>query len=252
LAILSCTSNNQEFALTATVAPTITTDHLITLHYNERPPYLITSGSGVEGLTGTPATLVFQNMINIPFQWKQTPSKRQLYLLEQNRGRDCLVGWFKLEEREKYAKYTLPIYQDRPQIALARADNNKISSGSVIDDIFSNPQLTLLVKDGYSYGDFLDKKIKDSNPSRTVTTVENSIMLKMIYAKHADYFFVSPEEANGLINTSEFDLQDFKFVQFSDIPFGEERYILCSMQIEDVIIEELNSVIRQHIVISSQ
>ena len=56
-------------------------DNLFTLHYNERPPYLETTDSGVGGLTGNPATMVFEKS-NVSFQWKQTPSKRQLYLLQ--------------------------------------------------------------------------------------------------------------------------------------------------------------------------
>lgn len=229
--------------------PVPTNDNLITLHYNERPPYLVTTDRGVEGLTGDPATIAFEKS-NIPFQWEQTPSKRQLYLLQQNSGRDCLVGWFKIPEREAFAKYTLPIYQDEPQIALARVNNAKIPSTGTIGGIFSSPQLTLLVKSGYSYGDFIDKKIDQYNPISMETTVENSAMLKIVYARHADYFLIAPEEADGLIKSSEFDLRDFKYIHFTDIPHGEQRYILCSMQVEDEIIERLNTAILQHIVIS--
>lgn len=251
LALVSCTPSTPQPESPAVVPPTPTAENLITLHYNERPPYLVTTDKGVGGLTGDPATLVFEKS-NIPFVWKQTPSKRQIYLLQQNSGRDCLPGWFKNAEREEFAKYTLPIYQDKPQMALLRADNNKISTLSTIDEILANPQLTMLAKDGYSYGDFLDAVIREANPPRTVTTNENSGMLKMIYARHADYFLIAPEEADGLIKTSEFDMQDFKFVYFTDIPYGEKRYILCSKQVEDSMIEKLNTAIRQYVTLSPE
>lgn len=247
----SCSPNARELEPSEITSPTPTTNNLITLHYNERPPYLITTENGVGGLTGEPATLVFK-MSHIPYRWQQTPSKRQIYLLEQNRGRDCTVGWFKNIEREKFAKYTLPIYQDMPQIALARADNDNMPLETTVDDIFSDPRLNLLVKDGYSYGDYIDGKIEEYNPIRTVTTVENSEMLRMVYAKRADYFFIAPEEANGLITASDFDLQDFKFVHFRDIPSGELRYILCSKQVEDSIIDRLNAAIQQYVTFPSQ
>jgi hypothetical protein len=251
LASVSCSTNIRETEPPRIVSPTPKTDNLITLHYNERPPYLVTTETGVGGLTGDPATIVFEKS-SIPFEWKQTPSKRQIHLLQQNKGRDCLVGWFKNVEREGFAKYTLPIYQDKPQIALARANNDKIPAISSVGDIFSNPQLNFLVKDGYSYGDFLDGKIKANDPVRTVTTVENSEMLKMVYARHADYFLIAPEEADGLIRTSEFDLQDFKFIHFTDIPSGEKRYILCSKQVEDPVIEQLNAAIRQYVTLAEE
>ncbi len=245
--IVSCAPTTN---ITPTVEPEPTSAAsaiLITLHYNERPPYLVTTNQGVEGLTGDPATIAFEES-KFPFKWEQTPSKRQLYILQQNSGRDCLVGWFKIAERENYARYTLPIYQDKPQIALARSDNDKINSGGNVRDILSNPNLNLLVKDGYSYGDFLDEIIRESNPNLTETTVENNAMLKMIHARHADYFFIAPEEANGLIETSEYNLEDFKFVIFQDIPDGEKRYILCSMNVENDIIEQLNAIIHQSMI----
>jgi polar amino acid transport system substrate-binding protein len=218
----------------------------ITLHYNERPPYLITTADGVAGLTGSPATIAFQRA-NIPFNWKQTPSKRQMYILQQNLGQDCLVGWFKNPEREKYAQYTQPVYRDVPQIALARSDNIRIDSVNTVDAIFSNADLTMLVKDGYSYGEFLDQKIAEHNPVRVVTTVENSGMLKMVQAGRADYFFIAPEEAEGLIETSEFSKDDFKVVGLQDIPYGENRYILCSLQVDHTIINRLNTAIKHYI-----
>jgi len=247
LAGVSCSSLRQESAAPE-ISPTLppAEGEVIYLHYNERPPYLVTSDNDVEGLTGSPTTLIFEKS-QIPFEWKQTPSKRQIYILQQNNGRNCLPGWFKSAERETYAKFTLPIYQDKPQIALARADNDRIPSSGVVEDFFSNPQLTLLVKDGYSYGNYIDRKIEELEPVRIETTVENSGMLKMIYANHADYFFIAPEEAEGLIKASEYDVQDFKTINFTDIVSGEKRYILCNFQIEDSTIERLNAAIRQYV-----
>jgi polar amino acid transport system substrate-binding protein len=250
LIFVSCSPRSEQ-TVSSLLSKESVDNNIINLHYNERPPYLVTTETGVGGLTGDPTTIVFEKS-NLAFQWVQTPSKRQIYILQQNSGRDCLPGWFKTGEREAFAKYTLPIYQDKPQIALARADNDKIPFVATVGEVLSKPQLTLLVKDGYSYGSFLDQKITELNPARLETTVENSGMLKMVYAGHADYFLIAPEEAEGLIKTSEFDLQDFKTVHFTDIPDGEQRFILCSLQVDDSIIEQLNMAIRQNVVISTE
>lgn len=251
LVSVSCSPSINETDPSGIFSPTPTYDNLITLHYNERPPYLVTTNDGVSGLTGDPTITIFEKS-HIPFRWEQTPSKRQIYVLQQNKGRDCLVGWFKNAEREKFAKYTLPIYRDKPQVALARADNMMLPASSSVREVFTNSQLVLLVKDGYSYGDFLDGKIKQYNPIRTVTTDENSEMLKMVYARRADYFLIAPEEADGLIKSSNYDIQDFKLVHFTDITNGEYRYILCSMKVEDTIIDRINSAIREYITLPSE
>ncbi len=220
--------------------------NIISVHYNERAPYLQTTPQGVIGLTADLANLVFEKA-NISFQWKKTPSKRQMLILKRNNECDCLVGWFKNSEREKFAKYTNYIYQDKPQIALTRADNRKIKNGISVDDILSDRALSLLVKDGYSYGGFLDRKIIQHNPDSMKVVFENRKMLELIHENRYDYFFIAPEEADGLIKASGFPKQDFKFVTFPDMPAGEKRYILCSMQIQDSIIEKLNKAILKYV-----
>ena len=224
---------------------------VISIHYHERAPYQETTDAGVKGLTGTPVTLVFQKA-GISFEWVKTPSKRQLKIIKDNYGCDCSVGWFKNPEREKFARYTYCIYQDKPQIALARADNRRLKSGVRVASALSNRELTLEVKDGYSYGSFLDAKIARHKPKIDRTTSENTYMLKKIYEKRADYFFIAPEEADSLIEASGFVREDFKYIIFSDMPEGEKRYIICSQEVKDEIIEKLNKAITEHVFKNTQ
>ena len=106
---------------------------LITIHYHERSPYYVTGPLGVYGLCSDPAKLAFKKA-GIPFRWEKTPAKRQLDIIKNNRSRDCLLGWFKNSEREKFAKYSLYIYMDKPAIALARADNKEIIPGRPLEE----------------------------------------------------------------------------------------------------------------------
>lgn len=246
LFLTSCTSNSQTTPVPTEMPSTQTEKTPITVHYNERPPYLVPTDEGVTGLTGDPVTNAFEKS-GVPYRWQQTPTKRQIYILQQNSGQDCVIAWFKNAERQSFAKFSLPVYQDGPQIGLARADNDKVPKDGKIVDFFLNPQLTLLVKDGYSYGDFLDIRIQNFQPNRIVTTNENDGMLKMIHAGHADYMLIAPEEADGLISASNFSTEDFKKIYFSDIISGEKRYILCSMNVEDAVIEKLNEAIYQDV-----
>ncbi len=214
----------------------------ITVHYHERVPYLQTTPQAVKGLTADPTNFAF-NEAGISFQWQKTPSKRQMAIIEMNKGCDCSVGWFKNPDRQKFAKYTNYIYQDQPQVAMTRADNRKLKNGLSVVNILSNRELKLLVKNGYSYGSFLDKKISQNKPRLTKVVYENMKMLELIYYNRFDYFFIAPEEANDLIKASGFSRENFKYITFSDMPPGEKRYIICSKQIQDSIIEKLNEAI---------
>ncbi len=106
--------------------------------------------------------------------------------------------------------------------------------------MMKDQSVILLVKGGYSYGPFLDKLIESYDPNRSTVTVENYQMIKMIYLRRGDYFFIAEEEATSLIQSAGFQLEDFKLIHFSEMPRGNKRYIMCSRQVHDSIIQRLN------------
>lgn len=221
-------------------------DALIVVHYHERKPYYETRSDGVHGLCADPLKLVFEKA-GVSFRWEKTPPKRQLEILKHNPGRNCLLGWFKTPKREKIAKYSLYIYQDKPAIAIARSDNDKISSGCSLKDILSNQNLVLLRKDGYSYGNYLDEQIGKLKPAEEITSTDNLGMLQMIQVGRADYFFIAQEEAEVLMAVSGAPTKDLKYIRFTDMPKGNRRYIIFSPLIDDEILSRINTAIKTFI-----
>lgn len=217
---------------------------IISLLYHERPPYADTTETGAKGLTATPAGQAFERA-GIRFQWELTPSKRQMKRIQNDKGCFCAIGWFKNPDREKIAKFTDAIYQDKPQIALAKSDNKKLKTGMSLDEVLSDPDIIVEIKDGYSYGSFLDAKIAQHAPKTDVTTQENTHMLKKIHLNRADFFFIAPEEADILINASGLPKTDFKYISFPDMPLGEKRYIMCSKKVKDAVIRRINTAINR-------
>ncbi len=220
-------------------------DGVITIHYHERPPYYLTGPLGVYGLCADPVKQAFDRA-KIPFRWEKTPAKRQLDILKENRSRACLIGWFKNLEREKFARYSHPIYQDKSFIALGRADNPQLISNGALDATLLNSGLVLLRKNGYSYGKLLDTMILKLGPRQKMTSAENIGMLKIIHSGGADYFFISEEEAMQLILTSGLLKTDFKTIRFSNMPGGNKRYLLFSKQVENQVIDQINSAIKYY------
>lgn len=214
----------------------------ITLHYNERPPYLVSEASGgASGLTASPAGEAFKKA-GIPFKWAKTPSNRQLAILEQNAEKDCAVGWFKTPAREAFALFTKPIYRDKPWTALTNP-NFKVPAGIKLADLLADKKTRLLVKESYSYGTFIDDLVKKLKPTTTAVTLESPQMIQMIKADRADLTFVSPEEAGYFISQAGLSSSDVKTLNFPDVPQGEYRYIMCSKQVGAEVIEKLNKAI---------
>lgn len=219
------------------------TGQVVALHYNSRPPYLIVQEGTLSGLTGSAAIAAFKAS-GVPFVIKETPAARQLKVVKDNEGMDCGVGWFKNPEREAYAKFTKPIYQDEPQIVLTAADNTKIKATDSIESVLGNQDLNLLVKNSYSYGKALDAMIEKYRPRRQTVSAENIQMFKMVQAQRADYMFAAPEEAAVTIPIAGFQPSQFNLIKLAHMPKGEYRYIMCSQSVPDDTIARLNEAIK--------
>ncbi len=228
------------------VSPTHANTHQkLTLYFNERTPYLESKeNERVEGLTASPANHAL-TLANIPYAWKRATAEQQIAVIDRNQEHACLVGWFKRPERERVGKYTAPLYMGKQMVALALASNSRVQAKMRVADLMKDDQLTMLVKDGYSYGQILDQQIRNFSPRIIIATGENTNMLNMLVYKRADYFLVSEEEANALIQRSDHAASDFKLTYFAEAIKEDPRYFWCTKQVPDTLIMKLNRVLEK-------
>jgi polar amino acid transport system substrate-binding protein len=224
-------------ALCAAAAPACA-DEALTIYYNERPPYLMTAADGsVAGLTATPAARAVQ-LAGLQLRWSKLPTNRQLAVVKDNKEAACAIGWFRNAEREAFAKFSQPLYQDRPTVALARGGFQR-QAERLADELREHRPMVLL-KDGFSYGPFIDGLMKQLHPPSMSTTVENSQMVRMIAAQRADFMYVSEEEAGYLIDQAGLAAGDVKIVRFADMPAGERRHLMCTRLVPDEWMARIN------------
>lgn len=214
------------------------------LYWFDRPPYMIArpGSDEVAGLTATPAAQAFE-AAGIAFHWVSLPTMRQLVTLRDSGRPGCAVGWFRNAEREQQFKFTEPIYRDRPTVALARAD---YLPAATLAATLRQPGVSVLVKDGFSYGPVVDQLLSQLRPERVVTSAETMAMANMIAAHRASLMFAAEEEAGYLLAQAEHEARlpyPLKIVRFADLPPGERRHILCSKATPDELIERLNKAI---------
>ncbi len=208
-----------------------------------RPPYYIVGDNGeVSGIVASPAVKIFK-MAGLDIQWVAVSFKRQLQLIEDNKKQTCGIGWFKTPEREKFAKFTEYIYQNKPFIALSRADNDKVTIHQSLRSLMSDQTLKMGKKLGFSYGATVDKLIDELTPVSITTSASNVGMTRMLIGRRFDYMISAPEEADHLIASIGTDSEDIALTTFLDLPPENKRYILCSQRVSDEVIERLNTVI---------
>lgn len=214
----------------------------VELYYFERPPYVAhrPGSAEVAGLTATPAAQAFKTA-GIAHRWVELPTVRQLVTLKDSARPACAVGWFRNPEREQQFKFTRAIYRDRPTVALARADFTPASPN--LADTLRQPRLSVLMKDGFSYGPLIDGLLASARPERVVTSAESVAMVHMVAAHRADFMFAAEEEATYLVEQAGVAPGRLKVVHFADLPPGERRYVLCSKATPDEVIERLNRAI---------
>lgn len=217
---------------------------ILTIHYHARVPYYVESAGDVIGLCVDPVKDALKDA-GIPFQWQQTPPMRQLLLLQKHPGNDCMLGWFKTPERKRFARFSHPIYQDRPAIAVMRRDDHRVPAHATLNGVLNDRRLRLLRKNGYSYGEVLDAMIDRARPPQIVTTGDDRTMLKMISLDRADYMFIAEVEAEALIRTGGLPRDGFRYVYFSDMPPGNKRYLMCSNAVARRTLDRINDALEK-------
>ena len=196
----------------------------LTLHYQERPPYSSARpDGGVDGLVATPAAAALQRA-GIDFRWTLTPSQRQLALIQSGQGLHCGIGWFRSDERAARGRFSAPLYRDQPLGAIVREEFAP-SAPVRVADWLADPRLRLLIKEGYSYGEVVDRLIAGAVAAPARTSVDPLQMGRMRRSGRADWMIVAPEEAAVLGGAG------LRLVTFSDVPVGPARHLYCSTDV---------------------
>lgn len=209
------------------------------LFYFDRPPFMADDGSGrVQGVVATPVGEAFARA-GIAVAWIKVPAARQLVAIQENRERACGLGWFKNPEREKFAKFSRPLYQDQQMIVLAHV--NYTNPETSTSEFLADKDLRLLTKRGFSYGPLLDQRLQTMAAIRVEVAAEIDQMFSMLASRRVDAAFFSSEEADYLLASRPGEAKSLRKVVFRDLPKGEKRHLMCSPSVDDELLRRFNA-----------
>ncbi|MDE1461628.1 transporter substrate-binding domain-containing protein [Spartinivicinus poritis] len=215
-------------------------EHYIRIYYHERTPYYKIEDNRLTGIVGSKAQQILEKS-KVPYRLLNIPAARQIEEVKLNKKHICAVGWFKNKERELFAKYTMPIYQDKPAVLVTTKNQLNVLNKKNIDNLLSDQSLYIGIKIGYSYGGFIDKKISQHNPKKLRMSQDNLGMMEMLKANRFNYFIVAEEEAEELVLANK---GSFVIHKLSDLPPGSKRYFMCSKMVDNSIIDKINQTIK--------
>ncbi len=215
----------------------------LSMLYYERKPFHYTLPNGkVDGLVVGPTERAFSS-IGLSIKWELLPANRILLELERNGTAACSPGWYRKPEREAYARFSAPIYKDRPLVGLVRADA-RFKQGITARELLARPDTRLLVKRNFSQGAYMDALIaKMPSTQLTSSSMEVATLVKMIHAGRADLIVTTQEEVELYVKQAELEMNDFRVLEFPDVPAIEMRYVLCNQKVPAEVMSRLNAAI---------
>jgi len=213
----------------------------LTVAWRDKPPYHYTEADVGRGFLLERARQIFKTA-EIPARFVGEPQKRIWAKFAHGATNYCSISWYKLSQREALAQYSMPIHEDLPHtILVAPGSVAQVTSHATLAGLLADPELTLGVVDGVSYGPELDRLIKDSKNRIMGRTVDTTLMIRMLGADRASYMFADREDwehyrrQGGGALPVQYDLPA--------MPPGLRRHIVCSKDVPQATMDKLNKAI---------
>ena len=177
------------------VGPSRADEPVVTVQYRDKPPYSSYTKDGKPAGFLIERTIEIFRRANVKADFQEIPVKRITRDIQENASAICSPSWYKLPEREVYARFSLPIHQDKPHMVLAGAHiQDRLPSIKTLKELFTIPDLRLGKVSGTSYGGQLDAMISTAAQTAMDSTVTPLGMAKMIKRKRADYMLIDEED----------------------------------------------------------
>jgi polar amino acid transport system substrate-binding protein len=216
----------------------------ITMLFRDKPPYSYVENGVQKGFLLERTARVL-DQAGVKARFVDMPPKRIFLEIQNNAQPVCSFGWYKIPEREKYARFSQPIHQDKPHLVLAGPRSvDDLRKHRSLKALLADASLTLAVVDGVSYGPEIDAMIK-SFPGQTDRSLISPLQVAgKVALKRADFMFIDQEDYDYLMSTSlEFKNDALQRLDLPDLPAGLRRYILCSQQVTDQTMARIDAAI---------
>jgi uncharacterized protein (TIGR02285 family) len=217
----------------------------IFIHIKNFPPFFIQEKEGGEIKSGILYDLIKKILqeSKINYTFENSPIGRSVDEIKKNKRLVCLSYAVKTKDRENIAYFSEPIFRDYRMVLIYRKRDKRIfDKYKKFSDILQNNNLKILLKIGYSYGEYGDKilnKFKNydktslslsdpNNKSLVTTSVETEIMLKQIVHERADYMLDGGNQTKYLFENNDEAKKYLEIKNLDDYPLGQLRYFMCS------------------------
>ncbi|SMC16073.1 conserved hypothetical protein [Andreprevotia lacus DSM 23236] len=177
----------------------------------------------------------------IPVRFVEQPTKRVVASVRDDSQPLCAMGWFKTPEREGFARFSAPIYQDKPWVVVTRkAMHPRLQTYKTLAALLRDGHLVPSILDGISHGNYIDGLLAKARIERaTIDPIQN---LRKIEASHGDYTIL-PSDVFDFYRAQN-PATTLVALVYRDVEPGEKLYLMCSKSTPDTLIEQFNIALR--------
>lgn len=180
------------------------------------------------------------NYAGIPMHWRKLPSQHQLLAIKTNHQRQCGIDWYKTAEREKFARYSAPLRQDSPYVAVTRNHDPRFPTIVTLTQL-QDSKLLLAASTNLSFGKELDRLIRDQHLQVIESRGGDSELVSMVISGHADYALVLKEDIIGIISSLGSRARELETHSVSGFPEPDWVYLMCSKRVDTVTMAAINA-----------
>jgi polar amino acid transport system substrate-binding protein len=220
--------------------PSGAADDILTIAYNIKPPLFYSVGGQARGLLVERAQLLCGRS-GVTCVFEELPFNRIMAHLQSNRHNFAALGFSKTSDREAFAVFSDPIYQDqKPVLVVRQSDAAKFKLYATLRDMLNSQQFVFGAKMGNVYP--IDEAISFHRSRRENTPQDTPGLLKMLVFKRFDYLMFYAEELDWF--KQDFTKLELEVIQYPDMPSGSNRYFLFSKMTPQTLISKMNAAIK--------
>lgn len=215
------------------------------VHYAPLPPRSYTAPDGQPAGTLIEQFRGLAEQAGLKIRLQETPLKRSLHEIEQQRAPLCALGAFRTPEREVWGRYSLALSADAAPLFYATpAQAPRLKRHASAAAVLADPALLLVLVDGVSYGNQLDALIAAAPRPPLRAGIDQQRMFRMLLAGRADYSIASPEELAHLVERGELPAAGLEAVRLPGMPEGRSRHLLCSKLVPEALLQRIDAALR--------
>ncbi|NDV23742.1 ABC transporter substrate-binding protein [Desulfovibrio sp. JC022] len=215
----------------------------LTIGYIELPPYYFTNAQHQPDGFLLHLTKKIMNKAGCECTYKSMPSKRILHTIRKG-GSFASIGWFKTQDREEYAKFSQPIYKNKPiGIFLRKKDYKKFSRHKTLKELLEQNKFKTGYIAGHSMGKYIDTLLDKHSHSVHALSGTTQQLVRMLHDGSIDFCLLAPIETSKIIQQSSYREDEFYFMSMADITKGNTRHLIFSRNVSDETIEKINTAI---------